>query len=187
MLGIILAGGRSTRMGTDKAFVEVNGRAMIDWVADALASATSEVLVVGRDEISGYKAIPDAVPQLGPLTGVVTALQIGQDVVCVAVDQPLVMATTLRALAQAGRDQSTARPVVPHVDGFAQVTCAFYPAAFLGAATKALKEGRSLWRAITDFGYETFTPPDSEDGRSWFSIDNPEAIAEASERFQPPM
>lgn len=187
MLGVILAGGHSSRMGTDKAFVEIHGRTMLASVAEALSAVVDDIVVVGRAELEGYRAIPDETPHQGPLTGVVTALRLGEDILCVAVDQPFLLQTTLRALAEAGRDQDQPRPVVPHVDGFTQVTCAFYPVAFLDTAARALEEGKPLWRALTESGYETFVAPPEEDGRSWLSIDTPEDLADATVRFQPPM
>ena len=50
MIGVVLAGGESKRMGSDKALLEVGGRAMIDWVADALDRVCGRVVVSGRPD-----------------------------------------------------------------------------------------------------------------------------------------
>lgn len=189
--GVVLAGGASTRMGRDKAYVEVAGRSMLDWVTHSLEQVTSDVVIVGRQTAGAFRAVPDELPRRGPLGGVATALRTGSSILVVAVDQPFVRVETLRALWELGTKQlthPTPRPVVPHADEFAQVTCAFYPANFLEAAAQALEDGSSLRTALAAFGYEAWTNlPEGEDGRSWFSIDTPEALEEALRRFQPPI
>lgn len=75
----VLCGGRSRRMGRDKAFVEVDGRPMAVRVAAALdeAGATSVVAVggdTGRLSDLGLATIPDRWPGAGPLGGILTAL-----------------------------------------------------------------------------------------------------------------
>ena len=78
-MGVVLAGGASTRMGSDKAFIEVDGVPMVVRAAAALTAAgTAAVLVVGghraRLDDLGLQAVPDLHPGEGPLGGVITAL-----------------------------------------------------------------------------------------------------------------
>lgn len=78
-LGAVLAGGASSRMGTDKAFVEIDGVPMVVRAVEALRSAGAEpVLVVGGDgarlNALGLDAVEDLDPGAGPLGGVITAL-----------------------------------------------------------------------------------------------------------------
>lgn len=189
--GVVLAGGASSRMGRDKAYVEIDGRSMLSCVADTLAQVTGDIVVVGRTSAGGYASVPDSIPHKGPLAGVVTALRSGASILAVAVDQPFVQIATLEALLRLAEDQLVVErplPVVPHSDGFAQVTCAFYPANFLRTAEQALGQGSSLRTALGSFGYEPWTDfPPGEDGRSWFSVDTPEGLQEGLRRFQPPM
>lgn len=178
-------------MGRDKAYVEVDGKSMLSWVADTLAEVADDVVVVGRDTAGGYASVPDVIPNQGPLGGIVTALRSGTSILAVAVDQPFVRTETLQELLHLAKHQLSVDdplPVVPHSGGFAQVTCAFYPANFLITAEQALHEGSSLRTALGSFGYLPWTDfPPGEDGRSWFSVDTPEALAEGLRRFQPPM
>ena len=78
--GVVLTGGASSRMGTDKAFIEIDGRALAVRVADALAAAgAAPVFAVGGDldrlRALGLDARPDRVAGQGPLAGIVTALE----------------------------------------------------------------------------------------------------------------
>lgn len=78
-LGAVLAGGASSRMGTDKAFVEIGGVPMVVRAVEALRTAgAAPVLVVGGDAVRlnalGLDALGDRYPGEGPLGGVITAL-----------------------------------------------------------------------------------------------------------------
>jgi molybdopterin-guanine dinucleotide biosynthesis protein A len=79
MLGVVLAGGGSRRMGRTKALIEVDGIPMARRVADALVGGgcTGVVIVGGRAEELGrlgLPVVPDEHPGEGPLGGVLTAL-----------------------------------------------------------------------------------------------------------------
>ena len=78
-MGAVLAGGASSRMGTDKAFIEIEGEPMVARAAGALrAAGAAPVLVVGGDHARlsalGLDNVPDRHPGQGPLGGVITAL-----------------------------------------------------------------------------------------------------------------
>ncbi|PYS12252.1 MAG: hypothetical protein DMG15_15095 [Acidobacteria bacterium] len=70
MNGFILAGGKSSRMGRDKALLDWHGRPLVAHMVQVLETATDEVRVVGRDPL------PDRVPGRGPLSGIATALEV---------------------------------------------------------------------------------------------------------------
>jgi len=74
LLGAILAGGASRRFGSDKALARIEGRAMIEHVAERLAAQCEAVVVVGRDW-PGLDRVEDRpAPRLGPLGGLAGAL-----------------------------------------------------------------------------------------------------------------
>ena len=78
-VGAVLAGGSSTRMGVDKALIEIGGVPMVARAAAALTAAgAADVLVVGGDQARlgalGLRPLPDRYPGEGPLGGVITAL-----------------------------------------------------------------------------------------------------------------
>lgn len=186
-LGVILAGGRSRRMGRDKAMTLLDGRTLLDWVAAAVSQVVSEVIVVGRQEAAGLRAIPDALPGgRGPSAGIVTGLTAagGGPILVVGVDQPWVRPATLAALLGV-----RTQPAIP-MEGQYQVTCATYPAASLPLLTVIAQDQRSLQPEAPLLG-GTVVPPErwrswGEDGRSWFSVDSPEDLQEGLRRYGVP-
>jgi len=183
--GTILAGGASSRMGRDKAFVPFAGRPLSEWVAAAVTAVVADVLVVGREgTLAGLRAVPDrtgAGP--GPLGGLVTALaETGTGVLLVAVDQPLVAPATLRALIDLhSRDPGAA--VVPVEDGVPQVTCAVYPQSWAEEAGGEAAAGGSIRSLLGRLPHRVVDEDEwrgwGEDGRSWLSIDTPADLAAA--------
>ena len=83
MIGVVLAGGRSTRLGQDKVRLRLpgDGRDMLARTADLLAACTDGVVIscrapdAGEETLAlpGIRSIPDAKPSLGPLGGVWSA------------------------------------------------------------------------------------------------------------------
>src|SRR4030095_15536507 len=67
--GFILAGGKSARMGRDKALLDWHGRTLLDHMTELISNVTDEVHVIGRARF------PDRLPGLGPLSGIATALE----------------------------------------------------------------------------------------------------------------
>lgn len=187
MIGVVLAGGSSKRMGLDKATVPVAGRPMLAWVLAAITPVCEEVVVSGRSAPSDVRVVADPpTPHRGPLAGLVAAQAAfpADHLLVVAVDQPWMLTETAARLAETTRDLA----VVPVESGVRQTTCAVYPPNLAGLATEELRGGGSL-QSLLDLA--SFVPVVDwhewgEDGRSWFSADTPEAIDLGMSRFGPP-
>lgn len=102
-VGVVLAGGRSRRMGgSDKAWEMVAGKPMIEHVVDALKPVVDRVLIVANHQVSRHARLADEVlsdlPEAGhgPLAGVVTALShlVAHDVLITACDLPALTTDT---------------------------------------------------------------------------------------------
>ncbi len=77
-LGAIIAGGQSRRFGSDKAAVLIEGKALIDHVADGLQPQVDALVVVGKIW-PGMVTVPDwPAPEMGPLGGLCGALRYAQ-------------------------------------------------------------------------------------------------------------
>lgn len=79
ILGAVLAGGLSTRFGSDKAMAELAGHTLLATAVDALSGWCEYVVVVGR-ETAPAPTLPDwPRPQMGPLAGIAAALHLARD------------------------------------------------------------------------------------------------------------
>jgi molybdopterin-guanine dinucleotide biosynthesis protein A len=103
-LGAILAGGKSSRMGRDKALMPLRGKPMITWIVETMESVFDDVMIVAdegsRYNFPGLKVIPDVVKKSGPLGGIHAALTAAapSPVVFMPCDMPFVTADLLREL-----------------------------------------------------------------------------------------
>jgi molybdopterin-guanine dinucleotide biosynthesis protein A len=143
----VLAGGKSTRMGTDKAFVEYEGRTLLARALDLARSITSEVRVVGSGEKFARFApvVEDVFPDCGPLGGIHAALGASRTELnlMMAVDTPFISLAFLQYLISQAESAPDATVVVPRGDGGWQPLCAIYRRKFAGAAESALRTGRN--------------------------------------------
>lgn len=94
--GLVLAGGKSKRMGHDKTLIAWHGKEQRYHAADILLQLCSEVLISCRAEQAGeiaapYKALPDTYENMGPYGGILTALSTDKEAawLVVASDLPL--------------------------------------------------------------------------------------------------
>lgn len=74
---IILAGGQSSRMGTDKGLVILNGKPLVEYVIDIVKKITPNIFIVTSNpgyERLGYTCVPDIKKGMGPLAGILTGL-----------------------------------------------------------------------------------------------------------------
>ena len=100
IVGVVLAGGRSSRMGQDKALLDYNGKPLLDHMIGLLEkSGLTDIYVSG--DFEGYRCIPDSAPHEGPayaMHDVLTALDGYDGALFVPVDMPLLSAEILRLL-----------------------------------------------------------------------------------------
>lgn len=110
-VGAVLAGGLSSRMGTDKAGLEYGDAPFIDHILATMSLAVAEVVVCGGSYNGPVPVVPDPVEQAGPLAGLLAALDYadGKPVVVVATDMPLVSVELIRRLADPQLTDARAR------------------------------------------------------------------------------
>jgi molybdopterin-guanine dinucleotide biosynthesis protein A len=127
--GVVLAGGRSSRMGRDKALIEVDGRSLLDRALDKLEPHVQELLVIGDPLKYGHVGpfvFADDIPGVGPLGGLVTAMRYASHdrMLVLACDMPNVTAD-LFVLLKAGL-QAEGFAFVPACDGRTEPLAAAY-------------------------------------------------------------
>ncbi len=138
-LGVLLAGGQSTRMGRDKAFVEIKGEPLWRRQAGTLASLGCSRIVVsrqaGQPPIPGLESLPDEAPDLGPMGGLLAGLRLeaGPLVALLAIDLPGADAAWFAPLFGRSEDR---RGAVYLNNGYLEPLAALYPAAALDEAVR---------------------------------------------------
>jgi molybdopterin-guanine dinucleotide biosynthesis protein A len=106
---IILAGGKSTRFGSDKAAALLGGRPLLHRVVDAASEVCGNIIVVRAagqrlpDIRHDVRVMEDEYEALGPLAGMITAFEAGSDApsLVLSCDAPLVRPALLRAMLEA--------------------------------------------------------------------------------------
>jgi molybdopterin-guanine dinucleotide biosynthesis protein A len=141
----ILAGGKSTRMGADKAFVTLDGRTLLARALDLARSVTSEIRIAGSSDKFAVFApvVEDVFRECGPLGGIHAALRASTAELnlILAVDVPFVSVALLQYLIKLASDLPTALATVPRAEGGWQPLCAVYRREFAEIAEKALRAG----------------------------------------------
>ncbi len=140
----ILAGGKSSRMGTDKAFITLNGRTLLDRALATAKAVTPDVRIVGDPQKFEQFAstVEDIFRDCGPLAGIHAALRASQTGLnlILAVDLPFVTPELLRYLI-ARAENSPSLVTVPRSAGW-QPLCAVYRRGFADVVEEALRAGR---------------------------------------------
>ena len=111
LTGAIFCGGQSSRMGRDKASLELSGRPMVLWVETAMREAGIErIYTVGGQTHSGLPSLPDSQPHAGPLSALIDAIEAFGDVFVCPCDVPLISGALIQRIIAAGNE--TEKPVV---------------------------------------------------------------------------
>jgi molybdopterin-guanine dinucleotide biosynthesis protein A len=100
---IILAGGKSSRMGQDKGLMLLNGKYFVQHVIDAVSSLASDIIIVSNQseyEVLGYRVEKDIIKENGPLAGIYTGLVYSQHNINIVLscDVPLISTKMLEFL-----------------------------------------------------------------------------------------
>lgn len=152
--GYVLVGGRSSRMGTDKALIPFRGLPLAGYVADQLARVADPVSLVGdpaRYANVGYPTIADEYPGAGPLGAIITGLRSSKANwnLMVACDLPRVHGEFFASLVEKIRHTSAEAVIPVTPDGREQVLCAAYRRDALVTLTSVMETGeRKLRNAI---------------------------------------
>ena len=186
---VVLAGGRSSRMGTDKGTMDFCGTRMIDLVTHRLGMLTDRIVVVARRRVDlgsvGGLVIEDEQPFAGPLPALIAGLRAAAAERCVVVacDTPFLNARLLDRLTQLPADDHDA--AVPVTSDGAQPLhavyrdCAVEPLlAAIAAGERSLREG--LARLRVRWVEEAEWRPIDPDGRSFLNMNTPEQLASAT-------
>jgi molybdopterin-guanine dinucleotide biosynthesis protein A len=147
----VLAGGKSTRMGKDKAFLEFKGRILLARALELAAGVGQEVRIVGdpRKFAAFGRVIEDIYRERGPLGGIHAALKSSSTELnlMLAVDLPFVQSNFLKYLISVARE-TRAWVTVPRASDGLQPLCAVYRREFAKIAAQSLAQEKNKIDAL---------------------------------------
>ena len=133
LTGLILAGGKSSRFGSDKASALLLGRPLLQWAVSGLEPVAQALVIVKSPSQQlppftaslGVTVVDDEYDGLGPLAGLVTGFRAVETPLCFATacDAPLLSAALVEFLTRKANDADI---VVPNVERFMQPLTAIY-------------------------------------------------------------
>lgn len=157
VLGAILAGGKSMRMGTEKALLPLKGRPMIQHVADMLSALFTKVIVVGaatdRYSFLNLEILPDVYKRCGPLGGIHAALNRAKPmpVFVLSCDTPFIPPELVEHMLSI---TSAAPTKIASFEDFLQPLCGIYDSTSIGAIEDDLQAGRhSVFKTILNIDH----------------------------------
>jgi len=194
MLSIVIqAGGRSTRMGENKALKPFLGRPLVQRVIERLAPAADELLVTtNQPEDYAFLNLPlitDIKPGRGPLGGLYTALISAKypSVAVVACDMPFASAPLLVAATGFLNEEEADVVIAETSDGFEPLHAVYRRGTCIPAIESAI--GADQWRVVSWFPHvniRRLTPDElgryDPDGLAFWNVNTPEEFTEAERR-----
>ena len=139
--GIILSGGKSTRMGENKSLMKIGSKTIIEHVRDLMKNIFSEVILITNTpdeyEFLGLNTHKDIYTQMGPLAGIHSGLTYSstEKNFVISCDIPLMTEQMIKYLIE----YKTDKPItIARADGFIQQLCGVYNKSILSLAEKIL-------------------------------------------------
>src|SRR5882762_4912764 len=142
--GFVLVGGKSSRMGCNKALMSFRKRTLAEQIAEQLRIVTNDVRLIGQVDTYGslgYPVVEELLKGCGPLGGIHAALRAtrAQWNLVVACDMPEVTAEFLRLLIARAEEGSADAYIPAGPDGRPEPLCAAYHRGSLPEITNALE------------------------------------------------
>jgi molybdenum cofactor guanylyltransferase len=154
MTSIILAGGKSLRLGRNKAIQIIEGKSLIQWVIDRLASLSTEIIIatahgeaIPCSSAVKIKTVADIYPGKGPLAGIYSGLiaSSSSQAIVVGCDTPFLSVGLLEHMTQI---RSTFDIVVPRIKDKIEPLCAVYSKNCLAPIQKLLEQDERQIRRL---------------------------------------
>ena len=177
--GIVLAGGKSSRMGRDKAFITVRGKTLLQRQVDKLrAVGIEDIMISGRESENLGRYVPDVYPDLGPLGGLHACLKsaTGEACVVISVDTPMIPTFALNLLIGAFQGSGYDAAVMEN-DDIIQPMIGVYSVSVLPAIDEMLQNGDSDIMGLLK-KINTLYVPFMGDERLLEGCDTPEELEE---------
>lgn len=151
--GIILAGGKGSRLDyREKGLIDIHGKAVIEYVIDALKPNVSDILIVSNNpayQKFNYPVYEDIIKDFGPMSGIYTGLNYSKtdENFILACDLPLIKSSFFDIFEN---HIDTHDIVVPVTDSFTHVLSAFYRRKIMIDLKQSMDEGIHKIRRILE-------------------------------------
>lgn len=141
--GIVLAGGRSSRMGEEKSLMKLNGKTMIEFSIAALKPLCSQVIISSDRmvyDFTGCEVWPDEIKQQAPIVGIYSCLKRSKtDVnIILSCDMPLISSQFLKFLLENSVNNEVTIPI--HQNGMIEPLCGIYKKSALETLKNSIEE-----------------------------------------------
>jgi molybdopterin-guanine dinucleotide biosynthesis protein A len=154
--GLVLAGGKSRRMGHDKASLERDGQSQLAYMVGLLEACVDKVYVSTRRDQKGdelrkqFEQIVDRFDDLGPVAGILSALKEHPEVdwLVVACDLPNIDEQTIRHLLQQRSGEQPFTAYISSHDNLPEPLCALYHSGCIGIIEQFVDDGVNCPRKI---------------------------------------
>jgi molybdenum cofactor guanylyltransferase len=148
--GVIMAGGKSSRMGTDKGLLLYQGKPLAQYSIDILRPFCSEMLISTQNpEYSqfGMVLVQDVIPECGPLGGIYSTMKSNQAefLLILACDMPFISNQTLEKLLE---NRFKFDCIVPLVGDKMEPLCAIYSRSLLPNIERSINAGNLMLRGL---------------------------------------
>ena len=142
--GIILAGGKSSRMGTDKGLLQLCGKHIVGYAIEALSGICNRIIISSTSDAYqslGYEVIADEIPGIGPMGGVYSALKESKTEknLILSCDLPFVSKELLEHILSHGEGYQVAVPW--QGNQHYEPLCGFYDLSILDKLGEFIREG----------------------------------------------
>lgn len=161
--GIVLAGGKSSRMGADKGLLPFRGKPLVAWATGLLSGYCRQIIISSNNpdyKAFGYPVISDIYSNSGPMSGIASCLAVSENEVNLVLtcDMPFVDASVIEALI---RQAGSATFVIPIDErGFEEPLCAMYHKNSLPLIESSIRAGSFRMTSLFRTGGVKYLPTD---------------------------
>jgi molybdopterin-guanine dinucleotide biosynthesis protein A len=187
--GLVLAGGKSVRMGKDKSSIDWHGKEQQYYLADLLESFCAEVFISRREEVQNekdlhYKILVDSYTGIGPYGAILSAFRFQPDFawLVVACDLPLIDKNILSYLLENRDETKIATTFKSPFDGLPEPLITIWEPKSYEVLLSNLSNGYTCPRKvlIKSDDVHILQPPDAN---SLINVNTPEDLAKAEQLF----
>ena len=144
LTGIILSGGKSSRMGKDKGFVELNNKPLISYSIEVLSPICNQIIIGANSDnykYFGYPVIGDEIKDIGPIGGIYSCLRSSKtnNNFILSCDMPLISAELIKYILSQREGFDV---VIPVFKNFREPLCAYYHKSIITGLFNAIETNR---------------------------------------------